>query len=71
MRIWNKFALFLLLLAAATSLYTIPARAAADWPPLVPDELAMKDNPASTGSLAMVLFREELVNSKDSSENYY
>src|ERR1019366_836557 len=66
----NKLIPFLLLLAAAVSLCPIPARAA-DWPPLIPDELAMKDNPASPGSLAMVLFREEIVNSKDSTETYY
>jgi hypothetical protein len=66
----NKIIPFLLLLAAAVSLCPTPARAA-DWPPLSPDELAMKDNPASPGSLAMVLFREEIVNDKDFTENNY
>ncbi len=42
-----------------------------DWPPIIPEELALKDNPASPGSLAMMLDREEIVNSKDSTELYY
>ena len=72
MRSWNKFAIFVLLLASASPLGIAPARAAGvDWPPIDPGELAMKDNPASPGSLAMVLFREEIVNSKDSTEVYY
>ena len=72
MRNWNKFAILILLLAAASPLGTTPARASgADWPPVDSGELAMKDNPASPGSLAMVLFREEIVNSKDSTEVYY
>jgi hypothetical protein len=71
-RLRNKFAIFVLLLAVASPLGTAPARSAgADWPPIAPDELAMKDNPASPGSLAMVLYREEIVNSTDSTENYY
>jgi hypothetical protein len=71
-RTWNRFALFIILLAAASPLGITPARAsAADWPPITPDELALKDNPANPGSLAMILFREEIVNSKDSSETYY
>jgi hypothetical protein len=72
MRNWNKFAIFVLLLASASPLGTTPARASgADWPPIDPAELAMKDNPASPGSLAMVLFREEIANSRESTENYY
>ena len=62
---------FLLLYAVVAVCCVAPAHAATDWPPLVSEELAMKDNPASPGSLAMVLFREEIVNSKDSSEVYY
>src|ERR1035441_5992606 len=72
MRNWNKFAIFVLLFASASPLGTTPARASgADWPPIDPGELAMKDNPVSPGSLAMVLSREEVVNSKDSTEVYY
>src|SRR5882724_1860379 len=66
----NRLIPFLLLIAALVSFRPTPANAA-DWPPLVPEELAMKDNPASPGSLAIVLFREEIVNSKDSTETYY
>jgi hypothetical protein len=72
MRIWNRFAIFVLLLAAAFPLGTVPARSAgADWPPIDPAELAMTDNSASTGSLAMVLFREEIANDKEFTDNYY
>jgi hypothetical protein len=72
MRIVNRFAIFVLLLASASPLGITPARASgADWPPIDPNELALKDNPASSGSLAMVLYREELVNSRESTENYY
>jgi hypothetical protein len=67
----NKFAIFILAIAAASPLCTLPAHAATDWPPIAPDELALKDNPASPNSLAMILFREETVNSKDSTEIYY
>jgi uncharacterized protein DUF3857 len=66
-----RFAIFVLLFAAASPLCDVPARAAADWPAIAPEELALKDNPASPGSLAMVLYREDIVNSKASTETYY
>jgi hypothetical protein len=59
----------LLILVALTQPWRTSA--GTDWPAIVPEELALKDNPASPGSLAMMLYREELVNSTDSSENYY
>jgi len=31
---------------------------AEDWPPIKPEELAVKDNPASPGSSAMILYRD-------------
>src|SRR5450755_2148722 len=72
MRIVNRFAIFVLLLSAASPLGSIRTRAAAnDWPPIDPSELALKDNPASPGSLAMVLYREEIVNNKDFTQDYY
>jgi Domain of Unknown Function with PDB structure (DUF3857) len=71
-RIWNRFVLLILLLAASSPLGTAPARASvSDWPPIASDELAMKDNPASPGAAAMVLYREEIVNNKDFTEDYY
>jgi hypothetical protein len=72
MRIVNRFAIFFLLLASASPLGIAPARASTvDWPPIDPGDLAMKDNPASPGSLAMVLYREEIVNNKDFTQDYY
>jgi len=65
----NRLIPFLLLIAALVSFANPGQRRG--LPPLVPEELAMKDNPASPGSLAIVLFREEIVNSKDSTETYY
>jgi hypothetical protein len=60
-----------LLMAGAAILLAFSARAAADWPPISQDELAMRDNPAEPGANAMIFYREVLVNSVDSSENYY
>jgi hypothetical protein len=75
MRNWIRFALFCLSLTGVYSLCTIRVRAAADWPPIAPEELALKDNPAEPGAPAMILYREEIVNNKDFhdfySEHYY
>jgi hypothetical protein len=45
--------LAVLLLAPAASLF------AADWPPVDPQELAMKDDPSNPGAPAIILYREE------------
>jgi hypothetical protein len=71
MRISNRVAITLLVLSGAAFGFATPARAGSDWPPIVPEELAMKDNPANPGSQAMVLYREEIVNNKDGYEDYY
>jgi len=44
---------------------------AADWPPISQEELAMKDNPASPGALAMVLYREQVADATESTETLY
>jgi Domain of Unknown Function with PDB structure (DUF3857) len=44
---------------------------ATDWPTISQEELTMKDNPASPGSLAMILDREEVANATDASETFY
>jgi hypothetical protein len=60
------------LILAATLISIVPkGQAAADWPPISQEELAMKDNPAEPGALAMILFREERVETQHSFENYY
>jgi hypothetical protein len=44
---------------------------AADWPPIVPAELAMKDNPAEPGADAMILYREQIADGTKASESIY
>jgi transglutaminase-like putative cysteine protease len=52
-------------------------RATADWLPVPPEDLAMKDNPASPGADAMILYRENVVDVRktssdgDSDEEYF
>jgi len=58
------------LLIAAGSFATFPARASADWPPIAPEDLSLKDNPAEPGASAMILYREEIINSKDFHDFY-
>ncbi len=71
MRIFNRLLFPALLLTFLASIFPITSPAGADWPPIIPEELALKDNPASPGSLAMMLYREEIVNSTESFETYY
>ena len=52
-------------------LMSAPALAKDDWPAPSPEELAMKDNPASPGAHAMILYRESISDDKDSFETYY
>ena len=40
------------------------AQAGGDWLPVSPEDLALKDNPASPGSNAMILYRESTLNAK-------
>jgi len=42
-----------------------------DWLPIPPDDLTLKDNPASPGAHAMILFRESDMDSKESSVREY
>jgi hypothetical protein len=43
-----------------------PARANEHWRPIKPADLALKDNPASPGAQAMILYREEFTDSMNS-----
>ncbi|HXN63850.1 MAG TPA: DUF3857 domain-containing protein [Candidatus Acidoferrales bacterium] len=62
-----------LLVLFALSYLCVPAptRAGDDWPPISADELTLKDNPASLGSQAMILYREQICDGTSSSENHY
>src|SRR3990170_3398222 len=53
---WRLLAAGLLLVGVAS----LPAAGKDDWLPITPEELALKDNPASPGSAAMILYREDL-----------
>lgn len=61
------------ILVAAVS----PAPATVGWLPVPPEDLAMKDNPASPGADAMILYRESVVDTRktfsdgDSDEEYF
>jgi hypothetical protein len=64
-------AIALLLFAAGIfGTSSVPARAASDWPPLSPEDLSLKDNPAEPGAAAMILYREEIINNKDFHDFY-
>lgn len=48
-----------------------PSSAGDDWLPVPPEDLALKDNPASRGANAMILYRESDMDSKESSVREY
>src|SRR5271156_967005 len=55
---------FVLLLLGAVALAPRPSSAGDDWLPVPPADLALRDNPASPGAHAMILYRESAVNEK-------
>ena len=71
MRRVQNIAVLCLLLAGAVFFSVQRGQAAADWPAISQEELALKDNPASPGGLAMIMFREDIVNSPKSTEDLY
>src|SRR5271154_5739274 len=60
---------FLLLGAAAIA--PRPSSAGDDWLPISPADLALKDNPASPGAHAMILYRESDMDSKEACVREY
>src|SRR5271168_167506 len=48
-----------------------PGAPADDWLPISPADLALKDNPKSPGAHAMILYRESLVDAKESRDDEY
>jgi hypothetical protein len=60
---------FILLCAVASA--PRPSSAGDDWLPVPPADLALKDNPASPGAHAMILYRESDMDSKESSVREY
>ena len=47
------------------------APAGDDWLPIAPEDLALKDNPASPGAHAMILYREDMINAKQAWDDEY
>lgn len=56
----TRFAVLLAMLITVCS-FAPRALKADDWPPVSPEELALKDNPASPGEDAMILYRENVI----------
>src|SRR3990170_3616487 len=52
-------------------LWPVASSAKDDWLPITPEELALKDNPASPGSSAMILYREMHTDDVKSFETHY
>ena len=59
----------LFLLCVTTTPRSAPA--GDDWQPIAPEDLALKDNPASPGAHAMILYRESMVDAVQSSVSEY
>src|SRR6202050_3805360 len=55
----------------AVLLLSETSRAKDDWLPITPEDLALKDNPASPGAHAMILYRENFIDADKSSETDY
>jgi hypothetical protein len=55
----------------AVLLLSETSRAKDDWLPITPEDLALKDNPASPGAHAMILYRENFINADQSLETEY
>ena len=60
-----------LFLAAALLFCALPSHAAADWPPIPPEDLAMKESSDAPGASAMILYREEVLSAAKASDSYY
>jgi len=72
MKRWSSFAFLICLsLLVFTLTATNSTLAGDDWLPIPPEELAMKDNPASPGSHAMILYREVFTDDTEAYERHY
>lgn len=68
---WKPGVLALVCVAAGMLSGGVPAWAKDAWPPISAEELALKDNPLSPGSSAMILYREMITNDPESYETHY
>jgi len=49
----------------------LPAMVGEDWPPVSPEELAMKDIPGNPGAPAVILYRKVITNDRQKFESHY
>jgi len=63
--------IYLFLLVAGCFALSHASRAADDWLPIAPEDLALKDNPASPGADAMILYRESYTDAEGAYETEY
>src|SRR5579872_1258333 len=62
---------FALAMCAAALFLSSGSPAKDDWLPIDPADLALKDNPASPGAHAMILYRESSIDAKTSTLSDY
>ena len=62
---------FAFLFLSVAAIAPRPSSAGDDWLPITPADLALKDNPASPGAHAMILYRSSDMDSKESSVREY
>ena len=71
----NRAKYFLLavgiLIAAYGALTVRPSPAKDEWLPISPEDLALKDNPASPGSDAMILYRDSAIDGEQNAFHEY
>lgn len=69
---FKRIALPLSIFALAVGFASPPtARSADDWQPIDPADLALKDNPKAPGADAMILYRDSMIDAKESSDIEY
>jgi len=61
----------LTLMLASAAVWLRPAPAGDEWQPISQEDLALKDNPASPGAHAMILYREDVINAKAAWDDEY
>ena len=59
------------LVFACAVIWLRPTPAGDEWQPISQEDLALKDNPASPGAHAMILYREDVINAKAAWDDEY
>jgi len=61
----------LTLMLACAAVWLRPTPAGDEWQPISQEDLGLKDNPASPGAHAMILYREDVINAKAAWDDEY